>query len=261
VPQEGAGFEWDPLSTNLTLGTAPHPTLTGSFLWDIEASAPTSMTAAFAWNGFTISASLQEAIAYELVPGSGWVSTGEPRFRASSAALMYKRSWKPPAAWKQRIAWTFDLDANARQSFLRFSDSYMNVVLGFTLKVHEFLDIRFASTSKNSSLWRYYPGIFDIPITLEPVNPIEDIISSFNFFDSTGEARKNALFKLKSLSLTATHYLSDWDLAMKFSVSPVLEETSIEYTFKPTFSLTLAWRDVSQIKSSFTRDGEVITWN
>ena len=261
VPQEGAEFEWDPLSTNLTLGSAPWPTFTGSFLWDIETSAPSSLAANIAWKGLTFSVSLQDAIAYELVPGTGWVSTGDPRFRATAATLAYKQSWKPAAVWKRRIAWTFDVDMSARQSFLRFSDSYMNVVLGFTLKVHEFLDISFASTSKNSSLWRYYPGIFDIPIALEALNPFEDILQSFNFFDPSGEARKNALFKLKALSVTATHYMDDWDLAMKFSASPVLDESSLEYTFKPTFSITLAWRAVSQIKSAYTRDGEVVTWN
>jgi hypothetical protein len=261
VPQEGAEFEWDPLSASLTLGTTPWPTFTGSFLWDIEASAPSSFAANIAWEGLSLSVSLQDAIAYELVPGTGWVSTGESRFRASAATLVYKQSWKPPAVWKRRIAWTFDVDMSARQSFLRFSDSYMNVVLGFTFKVHEFLDISFASTSKNSSLWRYYPGLFHIPVAIEGVNPLEDILQSLNFFDPTGEARKNALFKLKSLSIAATHYLKDWDLAMKFSASPVFDETSLEYTFKPTFSITLSWRAVSQIKSMYTRDGDKVTWN
>jgi hypothetical protein len=262
VPQEGAEFEWDPLSTNLTVGTAPGPAFTGSLLWDLRDGAPSSVAVSFSWNGFSASVSAQEAVAFKLVEGPPIVwDAKELAFQPTAASIAFKKSWKPPAVWKQRIAWTLDIDMNARQSFLRFSDSYMNVVLGFTLKVHEFLDISFASTSKNSSLWRYYPGIFDIPIPFEAVNPIEDIIQSFNIFDPTGEARENALFKLKSLSITATHYLEDWDLAMKFSANPVLDEASLVYTFKPTFSITLAWRAVSQIKSSYTRDGEVVTWN
>ncbi|MCK7512595.1 MAG: hypothetical protein MZV70_56855 [Desulfobacterales bacterium] len=57
---------------------------------------------------------------------------------------------------------------------------------------------------------------------------------------------------------TATHYLHDWDLAMTFSASPVLE--GLEYVFKPSFSISLAWRAVSQIKAVYKRDGETVSW-
>jgi len=263
IPKEDAEFEWDPLSTSLTVGTTPWPTLTGSFIWNIESSVPTSTSASVAWNGFSASLSAKEAVAYQLVSGSGWVSTGTAEFRMSAAAATFATSWKPPAAWQQRIAWTLDVNANAQQSFLRFTDSYLNFIFGLTFKVHEFLDITFASTSRNSSLWRYYPGLFDIPDVMESareaVNPFEDLVKSFDFFDPVQENRKESLFKLKSLSITATHYLHDWDLATTFSASPVLED--LEYVFKTNFSITLSWRSVSQIKSTYKREGETVTWD
>jgi len=261
VPAKDEEFAWDPLSSSLTVGIAPWPVLTSSFIWNIESELPVSTSAAVAWNGFSASLSAKEAIAYELTESAGWVSTGDPEFRMSSAVIGFVNSWKPPIAWRQRIAWTLDVNATAQQSFLRFTDSYLNFVLGVTFKVHEFLDITFSSTSRNSSLWRYYPGFFEIPQNVDPVNPLVDLVKSFNFFDPLGDDRKESLFKLKSLSVTATHYLHDWDLAATFSASPVLDADTLEYYFKSNFALTLSWRSVSQIKSTYKREGETVSWD
>lgn len=260
VPAEGKDFAWAPLSSSLTLGSAPRPVLTGSFIWNLDTGLPVSTSASVAWNGLSASLSAREAVAYALQEGSGWVSTGDPVFQVSSATLGFVKSWKPPAAWRRRIAWTLDANATAQQSFLRFTDSYLNFVLGATFKVHEFLDITFSSTSRNSSLWRYYPGAFEIPQDVDPVNPLEDLMKSFNFLDPSGTDRMESLFKLKSISVTATHYLHDWDLAATFSASPVLDADTLAYYFKPSFALTLSWRSVSQIKSAYKRDGETVSW-
>jgi len=258
MPSEDEELAWDPITTSLTVGAAPWPTFTGSFIWDIEDSSPTSVSAALAWEGFSASLAAKEAVAYTLET-DGWTATGDAAFRLSAFTIAFKDSWKPPAAWRRRIAWTLDVNANAQQSFLRFTDSYLNFVLGFTLKVHEILDISFASTSKNSALWRYYPGLFEIPGSIEvaPINPFVDLYKSFNFFNTTD--REESLFKLKSLSITATHYLHDWDLAMKFSISPVLDGT--DYIFQPSLSFTLAWRSVSQIKAAYELEGDEVTWD
>jgi hypothetical protein len=261
LPAEDQDFVWDPLNSSLTLGSAPWPVLTGSFIWNLDSGLPVSTSAAVAWNGLSASLSAREAVAYELTLGSGWISTGAPEFRVSSAVLGFTKKLQPPVSWQRRIAWTLNVNASAQQSFLRFTDSYLNFILGLTFKVHEFLDITVSTTSKNSSLWRYYPGFFELPSTVDPVNPMEDLLKSFNFFDPTGEDRRESLFKLKSLSITATHFLHDWDLAATFSASPVLDAETLEYYFKTNFALALSWRSVSQIKSTYKREGDTVTWD
>ncbi|MBU0926242.1 MAG: hypothetical protein KKA67_00680, partial [Spirochaetes bacterium] len=263
VPRKDADFAWTPLNASLSLGALPWPTLTTSLIWDIESNALTSLSSALAWRGLSASLSAKEAVAYRLESGTGWVSTGDPAFMASAFAFSFKDSWKPPAAWRNRISWTVDVNAAAQQSFLRFTDSSLDFALGLTFKVHEFLDITLASTSRNSSLWRYYPGLLDIPDEYDfPArNPLADLLDSFNFFDGTNEARERSLFKLKAISITATHYLHDWDLAMTFSASPVYNETTVGYEFKTNFSIKLSWRSVSQIKASYKREGDTVTWN
>lgn len=261
MPSEDEDYAWSPLSSSLTLGEAPWPKLTGSYVWDIDDGKPTALSLQVAWNGFSASASAKEAVAYRLSYGSGWSSVGDPSFMVNAMAMAYKASWKPPAAWRRRIQWTMDVNASASQSFLRFTDSYLSFVYGLTFKAHELLDLSLSSTSKNSSLWRYFPDAFEIPeeIGLDPVNPLTDLLASFNFFDGTGDARRASLFKLKSLELTATHHLHDWDLALKLTASPVLED--LEYVFKTDFSVTLSWNSVSQIKASYAKEGETVTWN
>ncbi len=261
MPSEDEEYVWSPLSSSLTLGEAPWPKLTGSYVWDIEDEKPTALSLQVAWNGFTASASAKEAVAYRLSYGAGWSSVGDPSFMVNSMSMAYKTSWKPPAAWRRRIQWTMDVNAAAQQSFLRFTDSYLNFVYGLTFKVHELLDLSLSSTSRNASLWRYFPAAFEIPeeIALDPVNPLTDLLASFNFFDGTGEARRASLFKLKALELTATHHLHDWDLALKLTASPVLE--NLEYVFKTDFSVTLSWNSVSQIKSSYSKKGDTVSWD
>jgi hypothetical protein len=150
---------------------------------------------------------------------------------------------------------------NAQQSLVRFADSSMDLTVGFTFKVHEFIDVKFASVSRNAALWRYYPGLFGLDPDIFPaLNPVEDILKSFNFFDSTGTDRKDSLFKLKSLSASMVHDLHDWDLTASLSLSPVLDRDTSEYYFKPVFSVLLAWRAVPEFKSSYKRDGEVEEW-
>jgi len=255
IASKGADFSWAPLNASLSLGVAPLPLLTSSFVWDIEGEKPKSLSAALSWYGLSLSLAAKEAIAYELVLGSGWVPATEQAFRLSGISLSYKESLKPPPAWRRRIAWTLDLSSTAQQSFLRFTDSSLDFTMGLTFKVHEFLDLSFSSTSRNSSLWRYYPGLFTIPVHVEPRNPLTDLIDSFNFFEADDAARKRSLFKLKALSLSATHKLHDWDLGLTFSASPVLAYDAVlgrnDYQFKTSLSLTLSWRTVSQIKASY----------
>ena len=150
---------------------------------------------------------------------------------------------------------------NAQQSLVRFADSSMDLTVGFTFKVHEFIDVKFASVSRNAALWRYYPGFFDLdPEKFPALNPVEDILKSFNFFDPTEEDRRASLFKLKSLSASMVHDLHDWDLTASLSLSPVLDSNTSEYYFKPVFSVLLAWRAVPEFKSIYKLDGEVEEW-
>lgn len=255
-PSADADFIWSPLTMSANLGQAPWPILTASLSWNLEEERAETALARLVWSGLSLELAARRAALLDFLPTEGWVAISGETFRPANLRVSYKESWKPPPKWKHRMAWTLDLGMNAQQSLVRFADSSMDLTAGFTFKVHEFIDVKFASVSRNAALWRYYPGVFNLDIA--PLNPVEDILKSFNFFDSTETDRKASLFKLKSLSASMVHDLHDWDLTASLSLSPVLDGT--EYFFKPTFSVLLAWRAVPEFKSTYKRDGEVEEW-
>ncbi len=269
-PAVDADFVWSPLAISANLGLAPWPLLTGNLSWSIEDERPETALAKLVWSGLSVELAARRAALLKFVTAAdledpedpvGWVADSEETFRPANLRVSYKESWKPPPTWKNRIGWTFDLGMNAQQSLVRFADSSMDLTVGFTFKVHEFIDVKFASVSRNAALWRYYPGFFDLdPEKFPALNPVEDILKSFNFFDPTEEDRRASLFKLKSLSASMVHDLHDWDLTASLSLSPVLDSNTSEYYFKPVFSVLLAWRAVPEFKSIYKLDGEVEEW-
>jgi hypothetical protein len=266
-PSADADFIWSPLNISANLGLTPWPLLSGSLSWNLEEERPETALAKVVWTGLTVELGARRAALLTFVtpseagPGepSGWVAISDESFRPANLKVLYKQSWKPPPEWKNRIAWTLDMGMNAQQSLVRFADSSMDLTVGFTFKVHEFIDVKFASVSRNAALWRYYPGLFGLdPEKFPALNPVEDILKSFNFFDPTEADRKASLFKLKSLSASMVHDLHDWDLTASLSLSPVLD--GAEYYFKPVFSVLLAWRAVPEFKSTYKRDGKLEEW-
>lgn len=254
---EDGHFVWNPLNINMVLGENPNPVIKTAFSWDIENEKAKNFVFSFLWQGFSFSATALEGLAYKIKENLGWEPDGESIFRLARLDIGYKTSIKPPPSWKNRILWTLDIDSSANQSLLRFTDSNMDLKLGLTFKIHEFLDLSFSSISKNSSLWRYYPWLFGVPENITAVDPIFDLLGSFNFFDPAGEARRKSLFKLKSLSFSAIHKLHDWDLAFTFTASPVLvNDSGISklFEFKSAFTVSLSWRDISQIKTSYKKE-------
>lgn len=256
-PSKGTPLRWSPLSARLGLGLAPWPLVTSQLIWDLEAEEALSLNNRLSWRLWSAELNWRKAIPFEYVVGTGWVA-GPEAFRPAELQFSVREEWKPPPSWKNRLGWSLGLGASARQSFLRFTDSSMDVTASFSFSVHRFLDLSFQASSRNSSLWRYYPGLFDLPdgLVFEPANPLLDILRSFNFFDRS--EREQALFKLKSLSFKAVHKLDDWDLSLDLGLQPVLKAG--RYEFMTSVTALLAWRGVPEIKSGYALKDGVETW-
>lgn len=257
-PSRGASLRWSPLNARLGFGLAPWPIATSQLVWDLEAEEALSLNNRLSWRAWSAELNWRKAVPFEYVVGTGWVA-GTEAFRPAELQFSVREEWKPPPSWKNRLSWSLGLGANARQSFLRFTDSSMDVTASFSFSVHRFLDLSFQASSRNSSLWRYYPGLFDLPdgLVFEPVDPLADILRSFNFFDRS--EREQALFKLKSLSLKAVHKLDDWDLSLDLGLRPVLKAGG-RYEFMTSVTALLAWRGVPEIKSGYTLKDGVEAW-
>jgi hypothetical protein len=252
-----SAFTFDPLSLGLVLSGPAELKLSDTFTYDIEKGYPKTNAATFAWGPFSASLNAGRSLSYYI--DNGWQSKGSEEFRVTSFATAFKNTWKTDAA--SPLAASLSLDSSYTQSVLKFSDSVLAFNLGLSFKVTDSIDLSFSSSSQNASAWQYWPWLF--ASSLEGTgktadewakNPLYDIAQGFYFWDS--DARSASLFKLKSLSVKLVRYLHDWDMSFTLSATPKLDTTSSPYKYilNPVFQFLLTWRDMSDIKASFSRN-------
>ncbi len=256
-PAEGAAFLWDALTARAVLGPKEGPTLTDQFVWNIEENRPTSNTATLDWGGFRASLAARRSQTYDLVLGSGWQAVGAEELRLSEAAASYRGEVDLGLSRDGRVRFKGTLNAQFSQSLLKATESVLALTYGLTLSVPGLLDLEIAGTSQNSSVWRYAPEWFGMSgLGFEPVSVLEDLWNSVSLWDPA--ALRNALFKLKGLTVKATHYMEDWDLVFEYKGGPELITTATPYVYEfiSSFTLLLTWKAIPQITSSVVRDKE-----
>ena len=256
-PVLGAEFLWDALTVRATLGPAAGPTLTNQFIWNIEKGQPTSNTASIVWGDFRASLTARRSQAYELILGSGWQAFGSEELRLSEATASYKAETDLGVSRQGAVRFKGSVNTQFSQSLLKATESTLAITYGLTLSVPKLLDIEIAGTSQNSSVWRYAPGWFGMSgLGFEPVNVFRDLWNSVSIWDPA--ALRRALFKLKGLSIKATHYMEDWDLVFEYKGNPQLNTTATPYVYEflSSFSLFLTWKAIPQITTSVIKDTE-----
>ena len=157
-----------------------------------------------------------------------------------------------------RISLTPALNTSLVFDCIRPTNSYFRFSPSVTFKVNDLLDLTFSSESRNSVIYRYFQGLSDNGIVIPgETNLFVDLLNSFafwgdgSFIDPNQTKRKSSGFKLKTLKVTATHNLHDWDLSASFSISPrlVTENGRKQYNFDPYVSLSVVWRPMSSMKA------------
>ena len=81
-------------------------------------------------------------------------------------------------------------------------------------------------------------------------NAFKDLLNSFAFGNNS--LRQASGFKLKRLKMTLSHDLHDWTLNSSFTLEPRLIKTSkpYRYDFSPYFTLSVAWKPMSSMKTT-----------
>jgi len=163
--------------------------------------------------------------------------------------------------WKGRIAFSTNVNADLKLDVQKVIDSKFTLQLGFTLKIYKFMDLTFSVDVYNNNIYRYIPEYVDrvnsaTGLNIQPVNPLTDLLRSFNFFNI--EDRYNSFFKLKALAFNITHYLDDWVLKIGFTGSFQFQTqtgtTTTTYEFVPSLTFSLKWTPIPQLKKEFTGD-------
>jgi len=181
---------------------------------------------------------------------SGWIakSSDEKRFQPYQLNFAYTNSSKTFKYWSERISFAPTLSTSVVYDFLRPTSSYFIFKPGITFKINNFLDLSFSAETRDSVIFRYFCPDEEYKYYYAgngERNFVKDLINSFRFDDE--EKRKASGFKLKSLNVKVSHDLDDWDLNCEFKISPRLVDSN--YDFSPYFSISVAWRPLSSMKT------------
>jgi lipopolysaccharide assembly outer membrane protein LptD (OstA) len=172
-------------------------------------------------------------------------------------SLNYIDSFKDTSLWKNRVAYSLDINSSLNMDLQRYTNSVFTFSLGTTVKIAQFLDVSFSTKSQNSVVFRYVQNwpIWESHITMPgEQNPLIDLLDSFRFDNEN--LRKKSGFKLKSLSFKAVHYLGDWNATLGIDLTPYLN-TAISpkrYQYNTAVSFLVQWVPIPEIKTETFSD-------
>ena len=131
----------------------------------------------------------------------------------------------------------------------RYTSSRFNFDLRLSLSITKFLDLSIGTSSANDRVFRYFQDLpfFDFPLTLPgETNILLDLLNSFRFDNEA--LRRSSGFKLKSFTLSATHYMGDWTAKLGVTLAPYLDAVAGQYSFNTQITFLVQWVPIPEIK-------------
>ncbi len=248
--------------TDISLHASDYPlSLSQLFTYDISENKPVISITSLGIGIFTSSFTAENLNSYSFNPVSGWLVKNEEKFQPSKVSLSLKYEYKPDPFWKNRIRFDSDIESSWSMNLLKPTDTSFNFNLSFTLFIAEFLDLSFKSESVNRAFFRYFPGSSNELGLSETVNPLLDLLKSFNFFNKNDRLASN--FNLNLMDFTAVHHLKDWDLNVEYTGKPVIVTSADlhqEYQWNSNFSIFLSWKPIPELKKEVTITNDEITF-
>ena len=183
------------------------------------------------------------------------VPTGEPEaLLASRLQLQYTLPSAKLYFWKDRIQLERQLTLGWDWNLQQYTMNELTLGMKLSLTVYRFLTFSFSARSHNSRMYLYVPAHAEA-LGLEWVNPVYDLIRSFNFFDESD--RYLSAFKVRDLSISATHHMQDWDLKVEYTGKPALktdEDGTRSYVWDRSFSIQLEWAPLPVLRARASGD-------
>ena len=198
----------------------------------------------------------------------GYVQRKEKEFTPVSASLSYSLSSKTYYQWYNRISWAPGLSTNINYDFIKPTSSYFQITPSLTFNINSFFKLTFSATTRNSSIYWYFQDSGKFSGNSFYGNNFAsricaDLVQSFGIYGVNGwgwqndgfhKNREASGFKLKSLNMTLTHNLHDWDFNMTWKFEPkVVKKDGIQkYVFDPYISIGIVWNPMQSIKTNLT---------
>lgn len=251
--------EWvrGPISVTESLSLFDDLSLRQSVVYDPEELWFTSSSTRFSYDWASLGFEAQRTFGYDFEDvTTGFVRREEEEFLPTSASIGLRPSYELLPFWRDRVTFEATADAQWRLNLLRFTNSTFSFTTSLKMNIHEFLSLTFSSQSRNSSTFIYIPRWAET-VGLEPRNVFEDLLKSFNFFDTRD--REESLFNVQRLSVSLDHDLGDWELSIDYSGRPeqVTDEAGRRrYEWERELSFLLQWKPIPELKSVVQVDEE-----
>lgn len=251
--------EWVPgvLSVTETLKLLDDLTLVSDLDYDIDEEWLTSVSASLSYGIFDASFDAERTRGYDFVDATtGFVRREEDEFLPAGFNVGIEPAYEVPSFWRDRVTLSAGADALWNVNLLRFTDSTFSFSTNFSLDIHEFLTITFASQSRNSSTFIYVRPWAEM-VGLEPRNVFEDLLKSLNFFDVSD--REESYFNVQRLTVSVDHDLGDWELSVNYSGRPEQvtdDDGRRRYEWDRELSFLLQWKPIPELKSAIEFDEE-----
>jgi hypothetical protein len=205
--------------------------------------------------GFTAKYLAERRDPLEYDVDAGFVVTGaDAVLMPAEVSLAYRAPTDPLFVWHNRIRIVPVVSSLMLFDLYRFTSSRLDVTAGLKATIYRFVDLDLSVTSYNGKLYRYIePWAKEVGQTR--LDPWQDLLSSYAFFDKT--KREESSFKLKSVALKATHDLGDWDVAVEYSGTQKLttkKSGGEEYVWTPVFSIIIEWKPIPEIRRTVAKD-------
>ncbi len=198
----------------------------------------------------------------------GYFQHEEKEFTPYSASLSYSLPSKTSYSWSNRITVTPGLSTSISYDFIKPTNSYFQISPSLTFNINNFFKLTFSATARNSSLYWYFRD--EGKFAEDPfygnnfaTRFVNDLVQSFGIYGiygwgwEDGAFRKNreaSGFKLKSLNMTITHDLHDWDFNLTFKFDPKIVTVNgvKKYSFDPYVAIGIVWNPMQSIKTNLT---------
>jgi hypothetical protein len=209
-------------------------------------------------SGYGLEATLtgRHAQEYTFQPGSGWEEADGESFQWTNASLGLGID-REIYTWKRRMNLSIMGDADLVLDLQRFTNSSLALRYGFSLDIHQFLDIEFSARTRNDLVYQYVPAL--AKEVDRPHRPLAvDLVDSLMIFDR--ERRESTFFKLESLNISAVHDLQDWVLEIEYSGQPELNQQAQPptYRWRSVLAILLRWRPISELRRSIEVEDGVV---
>ncbi len=170
------------------------------------------------------------------------------QMRLNNFSLNLARSFIYLGEKKLDVSWKLEWEHNFLNPVLDRLDSLFSV----RGNIHRFLYVYFSVLSRNEEVWRYFPSYAE-ERGAEWLNPLVDLLKSYNFFKRKDREESN--FKMKAVSAGLVHDLHDWELKVDYTGRHELSYDGTRYIWNNVFTIGLNLKEIEDVKIHTTFSG------